>query len=131
MTTIKLELNGYWGRRSAHVTGELVKLYDIIRRKLTETGCTVGTDRPPHVEVTNLARANDMAAYDSINNNMIDVFDMNLWTLSNVALMLNTGKTIYDKHTHFTVAYFPDRHTLTRDIVETIIKESINEYVKN
>ena len=128
-TSIKLKLNGYWGNRSAHVTGDMVRLYDIIRRKLIETGHTICNKRPPHIEVTDLNKPRDMAAYDSINNRMINISNMNGWILSREALMLNTGKTIYGKDTHFTIAYFPKKHNFIRNQIEAIINESINEYI--
>jgi hypothetical protein len=105
MNKVTIELNGYWGNKSAYVKGELNNIKIDIENELK-----LQTDRPGHIELVNdemikKGLQKDKESYDSINGKIVDVSDMKNWIKIGNAIVLKTGKTSRGHETHMTMIF--------------------------
>jgi hypothetical protein len=105
MNKITIELNGYWGKKSAYVKGELNNIKIDIERE-----SKIQTDRPGHIELLNDTMIKnglekDKESYNSINGKTIDICDMKNWIKMGNAIVLKTGKTSRNYETHMTMIF--------------------------
>lgn len=100
---IKIELNGYWGDKSAFVKGELATIKTDLEKLFISYD--IDTSRSPHIELVDKKMSKDLKAYDSINGTSIDITNKKNWIKLGKALMLKTGKTCYGKDTHMTIVF--------------------------
>jgi hypothetical protein len=122
---IKIELNGWYGDRSALVKGELVTLQNEIKTSLTRTcRCKIDESRQPHIELTTKEDPKNNKAYETMDGRVIDVVDLKLWDITRDAIMLRCG-VVNGKERHFTVAYSRDFKNHKRGALLDIIKSVV------
>lgn len=107
---IKIELNGYWGDKSAFVKGELATIKSDLEKLFVSWNLDIS--RSPHIELVDKKMAKDQKAYDSINGNTVDIGNKNNWIKLGKALCIKTGKTCYGKDTHMTMIFAKNWKTM-------------------
>jgi hypothetical protein len=121
---ITIELNNYWGKKSALVKGELNNIKLDIEKELK-----VKSDRPGHIELLNDEMVKngfekDKGSYDSINGKIVDLCDMKNWIKMGNAIVLKTGTTSRNYETHMTMIF--DRklnYEQGLQVIKTVLKK--------
>lgn len=120
---VKIELDQWWGKKSAFVKGDLVVIQKNIQDKLTSTyGCKIDTSRKPHIEITDDTSPQNPNAYKLVNGSHVDISDVKNWEVTKKCIMLKCGKVKFgtvSKNIHFTIAFSNDIANLS---VKNILK---------